>query len=74
MYKFTFLAVLEFELKALRLLGTHSTTPPIFFSLVIFQIVSNVYAQVILNHDPPIYISQLAEMTHIDCCTQLFIG
>jgi hypothetical protein len=51
-----------FELRALNLLGRHSTTlamPLAFFALVIFELGPHVYAQLGLDNYPPIYTSHV---------------
>jgi hypothetical protein len=61
---FSFLVVLEFELRALYLLGRSSTTwvkSPLSFSY--FQRRSHFYAHASPDHSPPIYTSHIVGMT-----------
>jgi hypothetical protein len=72
-----FFMVLEFELRALHLLGRYSitwVTSLALFALVIFQIGSYFILGGGLDCDPPIYASQVSGMTGTHHHTWLFIG
>jgi hypothetical protein len=61
--------VLEFELRDLHLLDRHSTMSAIYQS---FLLGSCIYAWAILDNNPPIYSSLLAEITAVCHHTQAY--
>jgi hypothetical protein len=71
-----FSSILGFELRALCLLSkfsTTSTTYPALLALVIFEISFHIYAQAVLDHNLPVYVFYIAEMTDAFPCLAILL-